>query len=237
MTDHTQLAIYLTSLFLENIKGLEKVNGQYAIPKAYKIARVNEFNNLLNGGHTEEELVSLMEQVKAKHGNPIVLASAHELFEYFDLPYKSVQVPREKGNLLTVGKSYVHPYLQITSPPPSMRIVDSEIIVKEVPFFLEFKTSFSIQDLHDYYAMKMEISNILTPQLKGSYEYLLKHYDVELLLFMIDESWAHHQSMNAPYPKNPLRLSDFEEPGSELYFLRRDVCEEGGFLHGVPRRA
>jgi len=236
MKDYTNPAFKLTIVFLTDIKGLEPENGQFSIPKAFKLRRVEEFVSLLNGGHTEQELLALMENYRTSHTAPEMTASVYEMFEYFDAPYKATALKRDPNNLLVVGKSYVHPHLQITSPPPSMRIENGEIILTEVPFFLEFKTSFTIADLHAYYAQKMEQPDTLTPKLKGAYEYLLKHHDVELILFMIDESWAHHNAMNAPYPKNPLRLSDFEEEASELYFLRRDVCEEGGFLNGVPRQ-
>lgn len=236
MKDYTNMAFKLTIAFLTDIKGLEPQNGQFAIPKAFKLKRVDEFVSLLNGGHTEQELLELMENYRTTHTAPEMTASVYEMFDYFDIPYKSVALKRDPNNLLVVGKSYVHPHLQITSPPPTMRVVDGVIIEESVPFFLEFKTSFTLQDLHEYFAQKMEVSTVMSPKNKGAYEYLLKHYDVELILFMIDESWAHHNAMNAPYPKNPLRLSDYEEEASELYFLRRDVCEEGGFLNGVPRQ-
>lgn len=236
MEDYTQVAFELTSIFLSDIKGIEKQDGQFKINKSFKLNRVKEFVGLLNGGHTEEELMELMENYRMSHTAPEMTASVFEVFDYFGVDYKHTMPKRDPNNLLLVGKAYVHPQLQITNPPPTMRIVDGVIIDNEEPFFLEFKTSYTLEDLHGYFKRKMEIAGSMTPKIKGAYEYLLKSYDVELILFMIDEAWAHHNAMNAPYPKNPLRLSDFEEEASELYFLRRDVCEEGGFLNGVPRQ-
>lgn len=119
--------------------------------------------------------------------------------------------PKSK-NLLEPGKFYYHNDLRITSKPPKREIdYDSgEIRVINEPYFLEMKASYTVDDLISYYIRQVgRGSKQDFPRFRGSFEWLLRSFTLEEILFMIDTTVNMCQSEDMPLPMSPLDIQKY----------------------------
>lgn len=126
--------------------------------------------------------------------------------------------PKEK-NLLKPGKFYYHNDLRLTSKPPK-RVIDydtGEIKIINEPYFLEMKASYSINDLIHYYIRQTGQGNEQDiPRYLGSFQWLLKHYTVEEILFMIDIMVNMQKSEDLPPIQSPLDIQKYYREAKEI---------------------
>lgn len=114
-----------------------------------------------------------------------------------------------KKNLLTPGTFYYHNDLKLTSSPPKRTIdYDSgEITVINDPYFLEMKASYDVDDLVAFYMRQVgggRPSDI--KRYRGSFEWLLRSYGLEEILFMIDSKVNTAMAEDMPLPDSPLDI-------------------------------
>lgn len=113
-------------------------------------------------------------------------------------------------NLLESGVFYYHSELRLTSAPPKREIdYDSgEITVINEPYFLEMKASYTVDDLIRYYAKQTRIKLLdhEISRFKGSFNWMLKTYSLEDVLFMIDATVNMCMSEDMPMPQSPLDI-------------------------------
>lgn len=96
-------------------------------------------------------------------------------------------------NLLHPLKFYYHKELRIISPPP---VIDfdydtGERTVTYSDYFLEMKSSYTLEDLYNYISSFDDLynKNIYDKnKVIGTLKWLYEKYDIELLLYMIDAS-------------------------------------------------
>lgn len=124
-------------------------------------------------------------------------------------------------NLLEPNRFYHHNNLRLTSAPPKRELdYDSgEIKVINEPYFLEIKASYTVSDLTIYYAR--QVNQSLTKDKKvryeGSFNWLLKSFDVEQILFMIDATANYCTAEDQPLPHTPLKIQDFYQEGKMMF--------------------
>lgn len=231
-----QQAIDITRLFFLHIKKVEpNVQGKFNIPNKYKADRIAECLSLLSGGHTRQEIEHAIHTV-AMEDDSVSIYDFSEVLKCVSITPQYGKIEEDETNLLTFGKFYFHPHLQVTSAPMRMRFDDyGNVEMIAEPFFLEMRPSLTLEELHDYFNKKIPVGPY-SPQMKGSWEYLLKSYDVEMLLFMIDQAYDEYCQLDNPAPFNPLRLSDYAHKGRELFFIRKQTSFEGGIDHVIPRQ-
>ena len=128
-------------------------------------------------------------------------------------------------NLLNSKKFYYHNALRLTSAPPCREIDynSGEIRIINQPYFLEMKASYSIDDLIDYYIKQIRPSNHANAKarFKGSFNYLLKSYSVEEILFMIDALANNVMSGDRRKPNTPLDIAHFYDEAMEMRDRKR----------------
>lgn len=231
-----QQAIDISRLFFLQIKKIEPdAQGRFTVPNKYKADRIAECLSLLSGGHTQEELEQAIRTV-AMEDDAVSIYDFSEILKRVSITPRYGKIEEDENNLLVFGKFYFHPHLQVTSAPMRMRFDDyGNVEMIEDPFFLEMKPRFTLEELHEYFNQKIPVGPY-SHQMKGSWEYLLKSYDVEMLLFMVDQAYDEYCQLDDPAPFNPLRLSDYAHRGRELFNLRKQKSHEGGITHVIPRK-
>lgn len=232
-----QQAIDITRLFFLHIKKIEPdAQGKFDIPNKYKADRISECLSLLSGGHTQKEIEDAIHTV-AMQDDAVNIYDYSEILKRLSITPRYGKIEEDENNLLTFGKFYFHPHLQVTSAPVRMRFDDyGNVEMITEPFFLEMKPNFNLEELHAYFNARIPVG-AYSPQMKGSWEYLLKSYDVEMLLFMIDQAYDEYSQMDTPVPFNPLRLSDYAYKATELFNIRKQTSHEGGINHVIPRQS
>lgn len=137
-------------------------------------------------------------------------------------------------NLLRPGKLYYHNILRLTPPPPKRKIdYDSGEIttVGETEYYLEMRSSITLDDIANYYFKQFGIkpASSIRKRTAGSLGYLLKNYDVETLLFMIDSAANERRSEDLSPPRTPLDLEDhYDEAKQILSAKRTEAVISGG---------
>ena len=112
---------------------------------------------------------------------------------YIDEINKHLEIEKQSEveyNLLQeVGTIYYHNELKISTPPVLVKydINTGELTKVEEEYFLEMKASYCIKDLFNYIKTKScfyDLDNENT--VIGSLKWLLKNYNLEIILYMID---------------------------------------------------
>jgi hypothetical protein len=167
------------------------------VDKEQKKTIHREVKKLLSNGWCSSELLKGFKGAKKKDAT----LSVSQLFR---------GKKRSLQNLLKPGTFYYHNELRLTSAPPKREIdYDSgEITTINEPYFLEMKASYTVENLIRYYARQTGLK-LLEHELsryKGSFNWLLKTYGVELILFMIDATINLCVSEDMPMPYSPLDI-------------------------------
>lgn len=183
----------------EKLKGSEK-----------KIVH-KEIKLLLKDGWCEDELISNFRIFRRKNREVRTLHARKTC----------VKKSKKRKNLLDCSEFYYHNDLRLTSPPPKREIdYDSgEIKVINEPYFLEMKASYSVEDLVKYYGRQcgLRLRDDEIRRYAGSFNWLLKIYTVDAILFMIDAAVNICRSEDQPLPRSPLGIQDYERSARENY--------------------
>ncbi|WP_257146728.1 hypothetical protein [Priestia megaterium] len=232
--------IVLSSKFLHEIKEFEYgSHGKIDCDPNYKKEVINDIGEILAGQSvTAAQLNDLFEKEKdnpqkALFYKPCNILESHKI-KFIRKPYS------DPDNLLVLGQFYFHPRLQVTPPPPMLQINDDGTInasYEDEPFFLEIIDKITKKDLVEYFYSKMNA----VPQPAtlnrdiGAFEHMLRFWDVDFILYLIDEAFAVSFDNGRPMPKSPLDIQHFEEEALAVYEARKNTCYEEGLDRVLPR--
>lgn len=199
-------------------------------PTEEKRRILQEFQDLLAAGWTTEDIIKHLRAFITKH--PGVRPDIPRLFS---------KLHRSQENLMKPDRFYYHNQLRITPGPPK-RYLDyntGQIVKTEEDYYLEMRTSYTIDDLTDYYLEQftLDVSPEERKRIVGSFKYLLKTHDLDLILFMIDVAANHAHSEDMDRESfNPLKLTDWKTIAREQ--LNEKITENklSGDDKIVPRK-
>lgn len=235
----TNEAIALSILFFEKVKKFPK-NGQGKVNAAghYKFTVMKDIQELLAGDMTYPKLEeAILTYVRR---NPPTLKETYvvsELLHAMRMPYKKGVQQVVPDNLIISSHFYYHPELQITPPPPTIvQLPSGEFQTTYEEFFLEIREVFTLDDLVRYFYNKVGVhDDSAFERDKGAFRHMLKSYDVDFLLHLIDESYAQAVDRGAALPKEPFSIQDYIQEARIIYENRKNICFEGGFDRVIPR--
>ncbi len=130
------------------------------------------------------------------------------------------------SNLIQKDVFYYHDALRDVSPPPRIkRLPDGTFEKTSSPFYLEMKRRFTLHDLMEYWYTKMQITPNphMIKQDEGKFKYLLKVYDIDEILFAIDEGFGARRSMQRSLLSNAFDLERYVEGGREAIVLKKNA--------------
>lgn len=191
---------------------------------------LGEIRWVLASGWTAEDIIN---EFKLFMGSfPDVRPEIPELFEH---------LRRRNNNLIHPDGFYFHNQLRIMPGPPKRSLdINSGLITKtESEHFLEMRASYTVDDLTDYYIRqsRLPVAPNDRKRMVGAFNYLLKTYNVEMVLFMIDAG------VNAVYSEDlgkdslsPLKLADYIGQAEMQFGEKRTENITAGDDRVVPRR-
>lgn len=233
--------ILLATHFLEKVKGFTKdAHGKIDCDNQYKTSVVDDIGRLLAGGTDPAVIAKCIEDIQGEDGKEMYFKPSH-LLKRFGIPFQLKEY-RDPDNLIKIGKFYYHPRLQVTPPPPMLVIHDNGEIdssYDEEPFYLEIVDRFTKKDVVDYFYYKMNKSTDTEASLArdlGAVEHMLKFWDLDFILYLIDEAFAVTWDEGLKPMKNLLDVQHFEESAVLVYENRINTCYEGGLDRVIPRR-
>jgi hypothetical protein len=232
-------AIRLSIKFFEEIKGFGKdEQGRVKAPDAYKVNVMKNLQQLLAGGTSVKEIETLMNRYKAVHPSPQEAYMIDDILSYFKVKADKKEVKRDPNNLLEPGKFYFHPALQLAPPPPTIIQLDDgtfQSSYETEEFFLEMKESFTFSDLVDYFYKVMGIDVDFKERDMGAFKHLLKSYNIDLVMYMIDEARAMCEDLGKPNPTTPFDIRDYAEDAKLLLEDRKNSAYMEGLDRVIPR--
>lgn len=181
---------------------------QEKLDKEQKKTIHRQVKKLLSNGWCSSELCEGFKNAKKKRQSPTLYVS--KLF--------AGKRPKQV-NLLEQGTFYYHSELRLTSAAPKREIdYDSgEIKIINEPYFLEMKASYSVEDLIRYYAKQTRIKLLdhEISRFKGSFNWMIKTYSLEDILFMIDATVNMSLAEDLPMPSSPLDTQAYIKDGRD----------------------
>lgn len=233
--------IVLATRFLEEVKGFTKdAHGKIDCDGQYKTSVVDDIGRLLAGGTEPSVIAKCIDDIQNEDDKEMYFKPSH-LLKRYNIPFKLMDYS-DPDNLIKIGKFYYHPRLQVTPPPPMLVIHDNGEInssYDEEPFYLEMVDRFTKKDVVDYFYSKMnktgEIEASLVRDL-GAVEHMLKFWDLDFILYLIDEAFAVTWDEGLKPVKKLLDVQHFEEHAAVVYENRINNCYEGGLDRVIPRR-
>lgn len=233
-------AIRLSIKFFEEVKGFDKDNtGKVNAPDAYKVSVMKNIEEILAGGMNARELESYIEEYKSRHEAPHEAYSIDDILSFFRVHAKKGNIERDPNNLLQAGQFYYHPALQVAPPPPTVVQLDdgtfqSSYEVEE--FFLEVKESFTCENLVDYFYQVMgQDGQGFKDRDVGAFKHIMKSYDLDTILYTIDEARFLAEDLNKPIPRSPFDIRDYFEYGEAVLEERKNTCYMEGLDRVIPR--
>lgn len=165
---------------------------------------IKDFGVLLTNGWTVGDVTKHIRKFKEK--NPGLVP---------DIPLLFSKLSKSEENLLVPNQYYYHNQLRITPGPPK-RILDyntGEIKSMDEEYFLEIRASYTVDDLTDYFLEQFNMPDRWEERRRiiGSFKYLLKTHDIDLILFMIDAASNYSYSEDMDMASfNPIKLGDWK---------------------------
>lgn len=238
-TMNTHMMVLAFKFMLE-IKDYEQDStGRILCDSNYKKEVIHDVGEILAGGSiTAKEFHDLMEEEKnnpekASFYKPGSILEAHGR----KVPRKNYHDPE---NLLVLGKFYFHPTLQVTPPAPVLVIEDDGTMTasyENEPFYLEIKDRFTRKDLVRYFYNKnnKEVPEATIARDVGAFDHMLRFWDVDFILYLIDEAFSYSMDIGTHSPKSPLDIQKYESEAALVYDERKKTCFEEGIDRVLPR--
>lgn len=233
--------INLSLFFFEHVKGMERDGaGQIETPPAYKKTIMTSISGLLQKGFSASQLYEVMKRYVSEVAEYPLVYKPDDIVAHFGITPEGKK-PKEfvKDDLMTAGKFYYHPALQIVPPPPTLKINDDgtfESSVEKDSFYLEMKNHFTMDDLLNYFYNRANIVETKHPERdKGSFKFLLRHLSLDHILYTIDEACALVEDGEGRPLSNPLDLQQYILNGKNLLEDRMNACFEEGVNYVKPR--
>jgi len=213
--DIESLAVY----FVENITQ-KTINHEARINKA-TIA----MDSLIKKGWTVDTIKDKLDEFKRLH--PSFCPNIYHVEEIMG----NMTPP---NNLLETDVFYYHKELR-SIPMPSRIILNKETREyerQEEAFFLEMKTVYTLEDALNYWyrVTKHTPSNADLRRDKGKLEYLLKSYDIDDILFMIDLALESYVSRKAKLT-NLFKVEDFADKARDTLMSKKSIH----MIHGIHK--
>lgn len=233
-------AIRLSIKFFEEIKGFGKDNtGKVKAPDKYKVSIMANIEQILEGGMTIQELEGYLNGYKENHPSPHEVYNIDDVLKFFNVSAKKAVVQRDPNNLLKAGEFYYHPALQVAPPPPVITQLDDGSFVSSYDteeFFLEIKEKFTVEDLAQYFYSVMGIDGEgFRERDIGAFKHILRSYDLDTVLYTIDEARFLAEDLSKPVPKSPFDIRDYFDEGAMVLEERKNTCYMEGLDRVIPR--
>ena len=231
--------IALSIYFFKHVKRFEvDGRGKIKAPGAYKKKVMIDIAELLAGSLTHEIGLAVIDNFVAS--NPEKMTETYSLSEVMDkmgYAYRKGVPTVNPDNLIVPGKFYYHPELQLTPPPPVItQLPNGDFHSAYEPFYLEIKEEFTLEDVVHYFYRKVGVLDASTiDKDKGAFKHMLKSYDVDFLLHLIDEYYAQSVDRGEELSREPFSIQSYVQEAHEVYGQRKNTCFEGGFDRVIPR--
>jgi len=230
----------LTIKFLTEIKQIQKDSeGKIAVNVSYKQKILEEVQGLLAGDLDMPTIYSAMERYKNEPVKHVETYNVEEILNYFKIPFTKKQVVYNPDNLMNPQRFYYHQQLQVTPPPPSLvqhKDGSFQASYELEPFYLEMRDCYTVEDLLEYFYSRMNIHERLNVERdKGAMKHLLKSFDLDLILHLIDEAYAQSMDRGVQLPQEPFGIREYLSDAILLYEARKNTCFEGGLNRVIPR--
>lgn len=226
----------MTSIFDLVQDYIDRFYEDVAVDKEEKVAIHREIRRLLRRGWCAEDIQRRFVQVER---TPAIRKQVRQRIGTEVRKLFNQQTPTSQ-NLLSPSVFYYHNALRLTSKPPKRQFnIDEGTFVRiNDPYFLEMRASYTVEELVEYYARQfsMKLHRQEYSRYVGSFNWLLGMYDVELILFMIDESANMVKAENYRPPRKPMDIDKYKADAIRTRERKRSEAVVAGVNKIVRRK-
>lgn len=198
--------------------------------KEEKVRILTEFEDLLFYGWTTEDIIKHLRgfQVRFPGQRP-------------DLPKLFSKLHPSSSNLLKPNTNYHHNELRLMPGPPKRELDYNTGEIKKISedYFLEIRASYTIENLVDYFVKQFDLpaNGDSFKRYIGGFKYLLKTYNIDTVLFMIDAAanLAYSEDKNRR-DFNPLSLAEYRHTAETAMMNKQTEIKLSGDDKIVPRK-
>lgn len=192
---------------------IEKNFEKSSITQNDKINAIKSISQCLYNGSTSEDLINTINSKKDKEKSPNIF-------------FKN---SNSRSNLLSPSKFYYHNELRkYPNAPNKIWDIDTGEIVNVVEeYFLEMRASYTINDIIKYISNNKDfLSKTLNDKNRatGSITFLLKKYDIDFLLFLLDTTNDIYSSKQK-YAKSLIEITEYEDEAKKNYESKINECK------------
>lgn len=172
---------------------------------------VKQFNVMLDGGMTSEQLIKNINSV-----TNVKVTKDTNLYRLLG--------SNEKENLLKANTFYYHNLLRVLPSAPRIEwdINTGEIVTIQEPLFLEMRASITADQIVEYYCkcFDRKVDKSSASRYKGSIKYMVEKLGVDMVLFMIDTAADIILTEDLQRPSSPVGIGEYEDTARERYFAK-----------------
>lgn len=231
MVNKNTASVILSKLFIENVRRLKKDDrGNYTVNSGYKQALLDDAYAVLATTDYYEVKEKILNYKEDK-------TSFYNLSNFLGIKVNST---RPEEELITLGRFYLHPQLQMTPSLPTTRLdpeTNEFVTIQKEKFYLEIKESYTLDDLLTYFYMKHQEDPLPGTSHKTQMKNLVADYPLDTVLYLIDASamLIHDDDALKRPSRNPAFLNDHLEEARFFIIRRKNVLTEGGLTSIVPK--
>ena len=140
-------------------------------------------------------------------------------------------------NILDPYRYYYHNQLRVV-PAPQVAMEDDELVQGTGEFFLEMRASYTLRQMAKYFIAQFKIApeDVNMERYIGSFSWLIKKNDIDLILYMIDAHSVKLQEEDKTAPDTPMSIADSKEEARILLGGKKTQSKESGDDKFVPRK-
>lgn len=145
------------------------------------------------------------------------------------------------ANIINPYRFYYHNQLRIV---PDVIIdektvdEETELIDTSEKYYLEMKASYTVDDIVEYYisAIGVDRKILKMEEQKRIFNWLLKRYDLDLLMYMTDSFVANVIDNDKEAPLVPLEIQKFSNEARTILLAKRTEAKESDNDRIIPRK-
>ena len=184
---------------------------------------ISDMCTLLQYGYNDKDIMSAIRELNTKA--PVTRLCAGKVFS--------------AKNILNPFNFYYHNQLRVT--PKECPVIEKDGVITQpddTPYFLEMRASYTVGELVDYYIKVFGVrpEDVNRGKFSGGFEWLLKKYTIDLVLYMIDSCATSMVLEDLRGPKSPLDVGEYVEIARESLEAKKTEAYTKRCDRIVPRK-
>lgn len=231
--------IRLAFAFMTRVKQFPIKHNKVDAPIRYKQRVMAEAERLVATGASVEDVEAYISRYAEEHEAPADAYSIQEVLDYYEYTYDHQDITPDPDNLITPGRFYYHPWLQVSPPPPRVKVhPDGTFEDIYEPFYLEIVDRVTPDDLVAYFYDLMDVDEPLQDPKRhaGAFRSMVDQYGLDLVMYMMGETQVQAIDAGERPPIDPWQIRTYLNESMERLEEKKNIAYMEGVHYVQPKR-